>query len=47
MWSVDPASPGMVTWAGRFSGFGSGENMTMVVNGYRFTPASATAPSAN
>ncbi|MGJ4892954.1 family 16 glycosylhydrolase [Bradyrhizobium sp. HKCCYLRH3099] len=46
MWSVDPASPGMVTWAGRFQGFSAGEHMTMIVNGYRFTPASSAGPAA-
>ena len=38
MWAATPASPGFVTWVGRWTDLPPGASLTMIAHGYRYRP---------
>lgn len=38
MWPANPANTGFVQWAGKWTGFATGETLTMTVHGYGYSP---------
>ena len=38
MWPANPANTGFVQWAGKWTGFATGETLSMTVHGYGYSP---------
>jgi hypothetical protein len=44
MWAANPSNEGLSMWTGTFTGFAPGEEMNMIVHGYRYTGEPGAAP---